>query len=51
MFVVYQWEQYEGEWGHKYFHSKENAEEYARQLREEDEQWGHVELEEIQTED
>lgn len=50
MFVVYQWVQYEGEWGHKYFKSKENAEAYALKLREAD-RWTDVELEEIETED
>lgn len=50
MFVVYQWVKYEGEGGHMYFKSKENAEAYALKLREED-HWGNVELDEIQTED
>lgn len=50
MFVVYCWERYEGKWGHKYFNRKENAEEYASRLREEEE-WAIIELEEIRTED
>lgn len=50
MFVVYQREPYEGEWGHKYFWKEENAEDYAHKLREEA-QWVNVELKEIQTED
>lgn len=50
MFVVYKWDKWEDDWGHKYFWKKENAEAYARKLREED-RWANVELEEIQTED
>lgn len=50
MFVVYCWENYEGSWGYKYFKNKENAETYARKLREEDWQ-ANVEIKEIQTED
>lgn len=49
MFVVYCWADYEGEWNHKYFNKKENAEEYASLLKERS--MATVELEEIQTED
>ena len=49
MFVVYLWANYEGSWDHKYFKNKENAEYYARELRERS--LANVELEEIQTED
>ena len=46
MWVVYNWERYEGNWGHTYFRSKEKAEQFKRNM-EADSCYTNWEIEEI----